>query len=992
MVEQAPAESRRASRLYTIPAHRSFADALVAGLMRGIDLADPTALARGLILLPNNRGVRAVTDAFVRASGGALLLPRLVALGDPDLGEAVGAALDPADAPAPPPPAVAPFERRMILARLVSQERLRSGRPVDAGEAVRLAGELARTLDQLLVEEVPPARLRDIDLAPELADHWRRSLALFAVILDRWPAELAALGRIDAAARRIVLLDRLEERWRTTPPQTFVCAAGITDGAPAVARLLRRVARLPRGQVVFAGLDTAMPDEEWDALGPHAPDAITGRRRRSIETHPQYQGKLLLDRIGVARGEVRGWRGASDGPDAPPARARAIANALAPAEFTAKWTDLRAEDRRLAGVSVAAFATPAEEAQGIALALREALETPERTAALVTPDRALANRVAAHLGRWGIEIDDSAGRPLALLPPGTLLLAIAEAAAQRFAPLALLALLKHPLVTGGDDRLAWLDGVRALDRALRGPRPSPGLAGVAAHLDDDDASMVLRAWWTETADLLTPMETMMAAGIPLAPMIAALREAADALCGPALWSGVAGREAAAFLADLEAAAPVGPAAVEPEGLAPLLRTLLDETAVRQQRGGPPRLAIYGLIEARLQAADLVVLGGLNEGTWPSAPAPDPWLAPRIRDSLGLPGLERRIGASAHDFAQGLGAPQVIVTRARRSGKSPAIASRFWLRLEAMAGDRFERARTLEGWTRTLDDPGGHSPMDRPEPVPPASLRPISISVTEVDRLKADPYAFYARRVLGLMPLDPVDADPSAAWRGTAVHDILEQWWVKDGCAVGALHDRARAMLADERTHPMMRALWQPRLMEAIDWIAGELLAMAGEGRGVLSAEGKGRIEIAGVTLSGRYDRIDRLADGGIAIVDYKTGKPPSAAAVRAGFSLQLGLLGLIAERGGFPGIGGTAQAYEYWSLAKKRDSFGYVDTPVDPAGARNKVPTADFASIAAANFTDAVGRWLTGTEPFTAKLVPEYAPYAEYDQLMRRDEWYGRER
>ncbi|WP_174285406.1 double-strand break repair protein AddB [Sphingomonas bacterium] len=983
----------RSPRIYTIPAHRSFADALVAGLMRGIDRADPTALARGLILLPNNRGVRAVTDAFVRASGGALLLPRLVALGDPDLGEAVGVALDPVDAPSPPLPAVAPFRRRMILARLIAEERARTGRSVDAGEAVRLAGELARTLDQLLVEDVPPARLRDIELGPELAVHWERSLDLFRVVLDRWPAELAALGRIDAAARRGALLDRLAERWRADPPQTFVCAAAITDTAPAVARLLRCVARLPRGQVVFAGLDTAMPDTEWDALGPHTPDPVTGRRRRSIETHPQYQGKLLLDRIGVARTEVRGWRGASDGPDAPPARARAIANALAPAEFTARWTDLRAEDRRLAGVSVAEFATPADEAQGIALALREALEVPGRTAALVTPDRGLANRVAAHLGRWGIAIDDSAGRPLALLPPGTLLLDIAEAAAQRFAPLALLALLKHPLVTGGGERLAWLDGVRWLDRALRGPRPSPGLAGVSAHLEDARAPEALRDWWRTAAALLVPVEAMAATGPqPLAPMIAVLRETADALCGDAIWSGVAGREASAFLADLEAEAPAGPYSAEPEGLAPLLRTLLDETAVRVQRGGPPRLAIYGLIEARLQAADLVVLGGLNEGTWPNAPAPDPWLAPRIRDVLGLPGLERRIGAAAHDFAQGLGAPQVMVTRARRSGTSPAIASRFWLRLAAMAGDRFERATMIEGWTRTLDDPPGHAPADRPAPVPPAASRPTAISVTEVDRLKADPYAFYARRVLRLMPLDPVDADPSAAWRGVAVHDILEQWWAKDACAVDKLADRARAMLADERTHPMMRALWQPRLMEAIDWIAARLTQDAQDGRSVLSAEGKGKIEIAGVTLSGRYDRIDRLADGGIGIVDYKTGKPPSATAVRAGFSLQLGLLGLIAERGGFPGIAGTAAAYEYWSLAKKKEAFGYVDSPVDPTGARDKIRTADFAGIAAANFVAAVGKWLTGSEPFTAKLVPEYAPYAEYDQLMRRDEWYGRER
>ena len=162
--------------LYTIPAHRAFADALVAGLLRRAG-SDPLALARALILLPNNRAIRAVTDAFVRASGGGLVLPRMVALGDTGLGEAVGAALDPADDADPPLPAVPPYQRRMILARLVSEERQRSGHPIDAAEAVRLAGELAKTLDQLLVEEVAPSRLHEIELGPELTEHWQRALS-----------------------------------------------------------------------------------------------------------------------------------------------------------------------------------------------------------------------------------------------------------------------------------------------------------------------------------------------------------------------------------------------------------------------------------------------------------------------------------------------------------------------------------------------------------------------------------------------------------------------------------------------------------------------------------------------------------------------------------------------------------------------------------------------------------------------------------------------
>lgn len=974
-----------ALNLFTIPPHRAFADALVDGLLRRFG-GDPLRLARGLVLVPNNRAKRAISDAFVRASGGGLLLPRFAAVGDPELDEAL---FDRADDDAPIPPAVDPLQRRLILARLVS-----AAQPgIDAAEAVRLAGDLARTLDQLLIEEVEPARLRDLEVAQELSAHWDRSLALFTIILDQWPGQLARIGRVDLAQRRARLIGRIAKSWSTTPPPGFVCAAGVTASAPAIAKLLRAVAGLPEGMVVLPGLAIDIGDSEWESLGPHDPDAA-GRRRRAIETHPQFHLKLLLDRMGVHRREFAEWKGEGQH-DAPPARSRAIASAMQPPELTRDWATLPVAERRLAGVRTIEVATPAEEAQAIALALRETLEFPGRTAALVTPDRALARRVAAHCARWGIALDDSAGQPLSVLPPGTLFLALAEAAAQGFAPLPLLGLLKHPLVMP-DDRLAWLEGTRALDRALRGPRPRPGLDGLDTHLAgregrDADLREAAENWWRTARPLLAPIEAAFAAGPqPLPALVAALRETAQALGGDAMWSRAEGRAAADLLDALEREASHGPALIEPGSLAPMLRTLMDEEAVRPPQGGHPRLQILGLIEARLQTADLMILAGLNEGVWPGLPAPDPWLAPRIRSELKLPGLDRRIGVSAHDLAQALGAREVLLTRARRDASAPTIASRFWLRLEALTGG-LEAARDLVRWAREIDRPATHEPADRPEPCPPADLRPKRISVTDVDRLKADPFAFYAKQMLRLSPLDPVDADPSAAWRGTAVHAVLEQWYRLDACDPAQLRPRALQMLADERTHPMMRALWQPRLMEAIDWIAEEMAARAGEGRRVVDVERWGTVPFAGVELGGRFDRLDRLADGSLAIVDYKTGKPPSLAAVREGFSMQLGLLAIIAERGGFEGIAGTARCFEYWSLSRNRaGGFGYVESPVDPKR-RDPIPADEFVAKAERHFTEAAGKWLTGDAPFTAKLVPDYAPYAEYDQLMRRDEWYGRD-
>lgn len=941
------------------------------------------ALARGMILVPNNRAIRAVTDAFVRRAEDGLLLPRIVAIGD--VGEAPGVALDAIDSDIPP--AVDALTRRMILARLVQQERSLTGQRIGAAEAVRLATELGGTLDELIAEDRTPADLRALDVGPELAGHWQKSLDLFATVIERWPEELDKLNRIDLPERRNRLLRGLARRWRDRPPDHFVIAAGVTSSAKAIADLLSVVARMPQGSVVLPGLDLASPDAEWDA--------IAGDENHSaIETHPQHHLRLLLDRIGVARDEVVRWRW-GDGKPRKAVRGRAVSNAFAPARFTSKWSDLPSPQRALKGVRLATFAAPADEAQGIAIALREALETPGRTAALVTPDRGLAGRVGAHLRRWGIEADDSAGQPLAAMPVGVLIQAIAALGVERFAPTALLAVLKHPLVRNGEDRLPWLDGVRRLDLALRGPRPAPGLDGLAAWLrsgTERERAIRDRAirWWTESSPLFEAFETAFAKPrASFADLLAAIRALLETLGGEAVWAGPAGRCAADLFADLESRAPVGPTDFTPDDLLPLLRQLLGEQAIRPPQGGHPRISIYGLIEARLQQADLLVLGGLNEGSWPAATGADPWLSPRVRRELGLADPERRVGLAAHDLASALGAGEVLLTRSTRDARSATIASRFVLRLEAMTGglDKDERLPALA--TAIDANPGAPEPAHRPAPSPPVADRPRRISVTDVDRLKADPYAFYAKAMLRLSPLDAVDADPGPAWRGSAVHAVLDQWMRDDDLHPDKLLPRIAALLAEPGVHPIVRTLWEPRLVEACQWVAERIATQRAEDhRTPIKSEIRGSATIAGIELSGIADRIDRLDDGTLAIVDYKTGSAPSGKAVAAGYSMQLGLLAAIAERGGFPEVGGKAAEFEYWSLTKNGDSFGKASSPV---GGRAPIAREDFVAHAVVKFTEAADRWLTGGDAFTAKLVPEHAPYEDYDQLMRRDEWYGRE-
>lgn len=962
-------------QVFTIPAHRSFADALAAGLMRrhGRDGLD---LARGRILLPNNRAVRSVTEAFVRASGNGLLLPRLIPIGDPELDERIGGALEPADLAEPVAPAIDPLQRLLALSALVR------GAGDSAAEAMRLARDLARTLDALLIEQVEPSRLAQaVAEAPELAHHWQLSVDRLTAILDLWPRHLEERGRIDLTDRRNRLLRAIERRWRSSPPEGFTVAAGITTSAPAIAALLARVARLPEGMVVLPALSlrSTMSTEEWDALGPD-------EQGRGEESHPQYHLKLLLERIDVARDEAKLWptlgRAAS-----PPGRSRGVANAMLAARFSDRWSVLEPRERRLSGVRAAEFADPAAEALGIALKFRQALETPGRTCALVTPDRMLAARVSALLARWGIDADDSAGRPLSQCAAGTLLLGIAAAVAEELAPVALLALLKHPLVGGeGEGRRRWLDDIRALDLALRGPRPTPGLHGLDRHFAERDEELRLRGCLAAWRRVRPVVEQLGGGGftpqVSLAKFGKVLASAAGVLTGESAWRGADGRAAAELLGELQSIPEAIAIGIAAEDAVPILRQLLDERIVRPAYGGHPRVFIWGLIEARLQHADLMVLGGLNEGVWPALPTPDPWLAPSIRRKLGLPALEFRIGLSAHDFASAIGAPEVLISRARRDSRSPTVASRLWLRLQAMSGG-LPHDIVIERLVAALDDPGQVRPAERPAPAPPAEQRPRRISVTAVDRLKADPFAYYAQAMLRLRPMDPVDADHSAAWKGTAVHKVLQEWMVEDDCAPEALPSRAQALLRGATIHPMLRALWSPRLLEAIDAIETLERQNREQERRPLKAEITGEAELAGVTVYGKADRIDILAGGGLAIVDYKTGAPPSPRAVQEGFALQLGLLGLIAANGGFPGVSGKPECLEYWSLARR-----LLDkNPIRPA---KHMTAQEFLSHAHRNFATAAKAWLTGPAAFTAKLHPAFAPWGDYDQLMRLEEWYGR--
>ena len=976
-------------KVYTIPASLPFVDSLASGIRAQVG-DTPDALSAATILLPTRRACRALRDAFLRNSGGTpVLLPRLLPLGDLDEDELlIGAsglmgtdAGFGGEAVMSIPPAIPGMRRQLLLTRLILAQPNTATTP---DQAARLAHELARLLDQVHTERSNFDRLQD--LVPEdFASHWQMTLDFLRVITDVWPDLLAAEGSLDPADRRNRLLETRARLWSKTPPRDIVIAAGSTGSIPATANLLSVIARLPRGGVILPGLDLATEEAIWQLLGP---------------PHPQFGMAQLLKQMGVSREEVAHWPGLSAKPAT--SREQLVNAALTPASTPPSAPSSLSLDDALDGIHRIDCPGPREEATAIALTMREALETPGRTAALVTPDRSLARRVTAELKRWRIGVDDSAGLPLAQTPTGAFLRLTADAVAEDLAPIAVLALLKHPLAAAGyaPDMLRRL--ARRLETSiLRGPRPSPGIAGLLDALPEGEPD--LKVFVERLSEALNPMLALPPdEELPLVAITRRLVNCAEALAATdrisgreRLWAGEAGEQAARFIAEiLEWGDAVDVSLIR---FAAFFETLMGGRVVRPRYGAHPRLAIWGPLEARLQSADLLILGGLNEGTWPAETPASPWMSRPMTAELGLPLPERRVGLSAHDFVQGLNARAVMLTRAERVDGTPTVPCRWLRRIDNLLARHgwatgLARGTPWLGWVEAMDRPAATVNVTAPRPTPPAEARPTHLSVTQVESLIRDPYAIYARHILGLRPLDPIDADPGAADRGTIIHGVLDEFITAHPKnlppnAEQALLDIGRQHFDAHMSRPGIRAFWWPRFQRIAAWFIDNERRRRDAGWRTVATEAEGVRIFDGLqtsfTLKARADRIDAQPDVGLDIIDYKTGQPPTDKQVAAGLTPQLPLEAAIANSGGFA----AARGYTVANLTYIRLSGGRYPGQERVVKLDLETTVADAVN----GLTRLIHKYEDPNTPYLSQPRPMFADrFGDYDHLARLREWYGR--
>jgi ATP-dependent helicase/nuclease subunit B len=968
-----------APRLRAAPASAPFLDVLADAMTEALYKPDdPFALSDALVLLPNRRAMRGLVDAFAKRLGGAALLPSIKPLGDldddPDVWGAEPIELD-------VPPAIEATRQRLELAALIRARDAAAGGVEDPARAIAMADELRRLLDSAAAaDRVDWALLPNLVQEVDLAAHWAASAQFLDIVATYWPQRLKADGLADPGGRRSALLIALAREWERAPPTRPIVIAGSTGSIAATRALMRVAARLPRGVVVLPGLDVELDDGAWDAVA---------------DQHPQFALKETLKALGVHRGAV-----APLGEESEHGRMRRVLmrEALAPAEKTADWLarlEVAGGAEFVAagadGLSLIEAATEDEEAGAIALMMREALETPERSVALATPDVGLARRVEAKLARWGVTPVVSHGKPLRETPAGALVALLCELANDASEPVALAALMKHPLATFGLDAPLLAKARTVLEHdALRGARKHQSLRELGGLLDlarlrdskRDRLIALAEDLVRRVGEALAPLiELSEREPLTLADFADAVTDCAERVAGGrGVWRGIDGESAAGLLQEAIAhGAELG--ALKPHAAPRVLLKLMQTRETPPPPGGDPRVAIWGPLEARLQRRDLMILGGLNEGVWPAPPAEDPFLSRQMRGRLGLPSLDARIGLAAHDFAQLVSAPNVVMTRALKRDGSPTLASRWLWRLETLArgaGAPLHRIEAPVHWARALDAPTTARAPRIPRPKPPKHARLQRISVTQVETLIRDPYAVYARRILGLEVLRPIGAEPGASERGTAIHGAIERF--DDGhdpaLLFAALDDELRkAGFPRER-----RIAERARLVVSVEAFLDWLNARRGDGARVF-VEKKGELKLAlGVTLSGTADRIEIDAQGAATILDYKTGAPPSDNQVASGLTPQLPLETAMLARGAFTEVP-KARTREliYWRFGGADPAPRIVSLDVG-AHAQGEAALAELEKL--------LRRYAEPDQAFLSKPRVQFLkPYDDFDHLARRKEW-----
>lgn len=977
--------------IFTIPASQPFANSFAKYLIEKTQ-HNPQELSKYRLLLPTRRACRLLRESFLNLNDGKpILLPQMSPLGDVDeedlslmmFGAKAGFTDIPAEIPS--------LKRQLLLAAMI---RKVPSFAQGAQHALLLAKELCQFMDQIVVEGLNFSDLHRI-VPDEFSAHWQITLDFLHIIGSVWPTILEEEGLIDPVARRNLLLGSLADLWAESAFDHPVIAAGATGSIPAVARLLGVISQSQNGQVILPGFDASLSVDIWEDI---------------TESHPQYSFKKLLQQIGCLPEEVKNLYEQ----DNVSRREYLSTHMMLPAQHTLAWRDSKIGqqdiDTMLSGVEYYACKTQHEEALLIALKMREVLVTPEKTVSLITPDRNLAHRVSVTMKRWGVDVDDSAGQRLVDIRLGKFITLAKNCAVKAFDPIQFLSLLKMSLCRFGYAQEQYNRLLQLVEEVLlRQDNVIMTLGQLQKYSEGGELEEFI-AKYLQAIEPLVKLDsqenhsfsTFLRAHLKIIENLATT----DELKGSdVLWRGDAGYASSLFFSGcLENGALVGK--VSRAEYSSVLQELLSDVTVRSAYGVHPRARILGQFEARLSHTDCTILGGLNEGIWPTDSGHDPWMSRPMRKSFGLPATEQSIGIAAHDFVQGFCSKNVVLTRAEKVDGSPSVPSRWLDRLDAVMKangrtlDNLSDERYLD-WAENLDAHDNIQSYGRPAPRPPVNARLDSASVTKIENWLQNPYAVYMHYILKIRKMKPLRRPNDMALRGTIVHEALDRFvqlypHQLPQHSVEELFNIAHKVIDETIGNQETLRYWWPKFVNIAAWYVAHEEEWR-KGATHLHSEIKGNIDLEvegqNFNLYGTADRIDKR-ERGYAIIDYKSGGSYTKGKLTKGELPQLVLEAMILKMGGFDGRGFKGQSNSEGKAISSGDVdyLGYwIMSGSGEVAGRTEAIQGDLnetVDIVRSGLENLVSIFRKEETPFYAVPDPVNAPrFNDYEHVSRLKEW-----
>ncbi|MBP9752846.1 MAG: PD-(D/E)XK nuclease family protein, partial [Proteobacteria bacterium] len=301
------------------------------------------------------------------------------------------------------------------------------------------------------------------------------------------------------------------------------------------------------------------------------------------------------------------------------------------------------------------------------------------------------------------------------------------------------------------------------------------------------------------------------------------------------------------------------------------------------------VTLVGTIEARHQTADVVIISALNEGQWPKPIKQNLWLSPFEKEALHLPKEERRLGLGAHDFLNCLQAKTVYLTRSLKVGGIPLQENR-WLKRFKLNFCLSKAAKEQQDYflniTKQLMAPLKPSNTQILEKTYPKGFdAPKELSISALELLNKDPYAFYVRYILKIKERLPWYLSLSPAKIGQIVHKILEKSNLLDD---EHLKEDIEKELLNLSLDDHQMIFLTNQLYEMILFVINDLKKNPIH---TFLREQKISLTLEDITIFGIADRIDFDQNNTVLrLIDYKTGTPPSFKNIENGLSLQMPLL------------------------------------------------------------------------------------------------------